>query len=214
MTTVEIIGDIVVPDTELVRDATALIREAENDLLFNHSRRVYLFGALQGRLRGLQPDLELLYVGAMFHDIGLTERYRTSMARFEVDGANAARDFLRDHGVDKASIRKVWLSIALHTTPNIPEFLDPEIALVTAGVETDVLGIGRDDLSPEALQAVTAAHPRPDFKRQILQAFTDGMKHRPLSTFGTVNADVLAHFDPSFVRDDFVEIINNNSWPE
>jgi HD superfamily phosphodiesterase len=214
MTTVEIIGDIVVPDTELVRDATALIREAENDLLFNHSRRVYLFGALQGRLRGLQPDLELLYVGAMFHDIGLTERYRTSMARFEVDGANAARDFLRDHGVDKASIRKVWLSIALHTTPNIPEFLDPEIALVTAGVETDVLGIGRDDLSPEALQAVTAAHPRPDFKRQILQAFTDGMKHRPLSTFGTVNADVLAHFDPSFVRDDFVEVINNNSWPE
>ena len=214
MTTVEIIGDIVVPDTELVRDATALIREAENDLLFNHSRRVYLFGALQGRLRGLQPDLELLYVGAMFHDIGLTERYRTSMARFEVDGANAARDFLRDQGVDKASIRKVWLSIALHTTPNIPEFLDPEIALVTAGVETDVLGIGRDDLSPEALQAVTAAHPRPDFKRQILQAFTDGMKHRPLSTFGTVNADVLAHFDPSFVRDDFVEVINNNSWPE
>ncbi len=214
MTTVEIIGDIVVPDTELVRDATALIREAENDLLFNHSRRVYLFGALQGRLRGLQPDLELLYVGAMFHDIGLTERYRTSMARFEVDGANAARDFLRDHGVDEASIRKVWLGIALHTTPNIPEFLDPEIALVTAGVETDVLGIGRDDLSPEALRAVTAAHPRPDFKHQILQAFTDGMKHRPLSTFGTVNADVLAHFDPSFVRDDFVEIINNNSWPE
>jgi HD superfamily phosphodiesterase len=214
MTTVEIIGDIVVPDTELVRDATTFIREAENDLLFNHSRRVYLFGALQGRLRGLQPDLELLYVGAMFHDIGLTERYRTSMARFEVDGANAARAFLREHGVDEASIRKVWLGIALHTTPNIPEFLDPEIALVTAGVETDVLGIGRDDLSPEALRAVTDAHPRPNFKRQILQAFTDGMKHRPLSTFGTVNADVLAHFDPSFVREDFVEIIHNNSWPE
>jgi HD superfamily phosphodiesterase len=213
-TSVETIADIVIPDTPLVRDVTALIRDAENDLLFDHSRRVFLFGALQGRRRGLQPDLELLYVGAMFHDIGLTEPYRNSAQRFEVDGANAARDFLRQHGVDEGDARKVWLSIALHTTPNVPEFLEPEIALVTAGVETDVLGIGRDDLSQETLAAVTAAHPRPDFKRRILQAFTDGNKHRPHSTFGNVNADVLAHFDPSFVRDDFVEIILNNGWPE
>ena len=213
-TSVETIADIVVPDTALVRDITAFIRETEDDLLFNHSRRVFLFGALQGRRRGLEPDLELLYAGAMFHDIGLTEGYRDSMLRFEVDGANAARDFLRERGVDEAKIRTVWLGIALHTTPAVPEFLDPEIALVTAGVETDVLGIGRDDLSPEALQAVTAAHPRPDFKRRILAAFNDGMKHRPHSTFGTVNDDVLAHFDPSFVRDDFVEIILDNTWPE
>jgi HD superfamily phosphodiesterase len=213
-TSCETIADIVIPDTPLVRDVTAFIREAENDLLFDHSRRVFLFGALQGRRRGLQPDVELLYVGAMFHDIGLTEPYRTSAQRFEVDGANAARDFLLQRGVDEGDARKVWLSIALHTTPNVPEFLEPEIALVTAGVETDVLGIGRDDLSPEALAAVTTAHPRPDFKRRILQAFTDGNKHRPRSTFGNVNADVLEHFDPSFVRDDFVEIILNNSWPE
>jgi HD superfamily phosphodiesterase len=213
-TSVETIADIVIPDTALVRDVTAFIREAENDLLFDHSRRVFLFGALQGRRRGLQPDLELLYVGAMFHDIGLTEAYRTSAHRFEVDGANAARDFLLARGVDEADARKVWLSIALHTTPNVPEFLEPEIALVTAGVETDVLGIGRDDLAPEALAAVTAAHPRPDFKRRILAAFNDGMKHRPDSTFGTMNDDVLQHFDPGFVRDNFVEIILNNSWPE
>jgi len=197
-----------------VHDVTDYIRAHENDLLFDHSRRVFLFGALQGLRRGLRPDLELLYVGAMFHDIGLTEGYRTSNLRFEVDGANAARDFLLQHGVDEADARKVWLSIALHTTPSVPEFLEPEIALVTAGVETDVLGIGRDDLSPDQLAAVTAAHPRPDFKRSILQAFTDGFKHRPHSTFGTVNADVLQHYDPSFVRDDFVEIILKNSWPE
>jgi HD superfamily phosphodiesterase len=213
-TSVETIADIAIPDTPLVRDVTAFIREAENDLLFDHSRRVFLFGALQGRRRGLQPDLELLYAGAMFHDIGLTDAYRTSTLRFEVDGANAAREFLLERGVDEVDARKVWLSIALHTTPNVPEFLEPEIALVTAGVETDVLGIGRDDLSAEALAAVTAAHPRPDFKRRILRAFTDGNKHRPRSTFGNVNADVLEHFDPLFVRDDFVEIIHNNSWPE
>ncbi len=213
-TSAETIAHIVIPDTTLVRDATAFIRDVENDLLFHHSRRVFLFGALQGIRRGLQPDLELLYVGAMFHDIGLTDRYRTSALRFEVDGANAAREFLLDRGADEGDARKVWLSIALHTTPNVPEFLESEIALVTAGVETDVLGIGRDDLPPDALEVVTAAHPRPDFKRRILQAFTDGMKHRPETTFGTVNADVLEHFDPSFVRDDFVDIILKNSWPE
>src|SRR4030088_1897277 len=202
------------PDPPLVRDVPALIRDAEDDLLFDHSRRVFLFGALQGRRRGLEPNLELLYAGAMFHDLGLTERYRTSTLRFEVDSANAARAFLLERGVDEADAAKVWLSIALHTTPGIPEFLEPEIALVTAGVETDVLGIDRDELSPAALAAVTAAHPRPDFKRRILQAFTDGNKHRPRSTFGNVNADVLEHFDPSFVREDFVEIILNNSWPE
>jgi HD superfamily phosphodiesterase len=208
------IAGIAIPDTPLTREITEYIRDTEDELLFNHSRRVFLFGTLQGQRRGLQPDPELLYAGAMFHDIGLTESYRTSMLRFEVDGANAARDFLLERGVDEATARKVWLSIALHTTPGVPEFLDPEIALVTAGVETDVLGMGRSDLSRDAIEAVTAAHPRPDFKNRILRAFNDGMKHRPDSTFGTMNDDVLQHFDDSFVRDNFVQIILNSSWPE
>lgn len=208
------IADVAIPDTPLARDITDFIRGAEDDLLFKHSRRVFLFGVLQGRRRGLQPHLELLYAGAMFHDLGLTERCRGSSLRFEVDGANAARDFLLERGVDKADARKVWLGIALHTTPGVPEFLEPEVALVTAGVETDVLGIGRDDLDPEDLAAVTAAHPRPDFKRRILGAFNDGMKHRPHTTFGTCNADVLERFDPTFVRDNFVDTILNNTWPE
>ena len=209
------IAGIELPDTALVRETTEYIRDVEDDLLFHHSRRVFYFGALQGLRRGLQPDLELLYVGAMFHDIGLTDGYRTSsQLRFEVDGADAARDFLLQRGVDEAAARKVWLGIALHTTPGVPEFLEPEIALVTAGVETDVLGIGLDNLTPEVLSAVTAAHPRPDFKNRILQAFTDGVRQRPGSTFGTVNADVLSHFDDTFVREDFVEVILANKWPE
>src|SRR6476620_11517993 len=212
--TTQTIAGIAIPDSPLVRDTTEYIRDVEDDLLFDHSRRVFLFGALQGRRRGLDPDLELLYVGAMFHDVGLTQQYRDSMLRFEIDGANAAEKFLRDRGYDDSVVRKVWLSIALHTTPDVPEFLDPEIALVTAGVETDVLGIGRDDLTEEARKAVTAAHPRPDFKRRILRAFNDGNKHLPHSTFGNVNADVLEYFDPSFVRDDFVDIIRNNCWSE
>jgi hypothetical protein len=209
------VAGLTVPDTSLTRDITDYVREAEDDLLFHHSRRVYFFGVMQGRRRGLHPDLELLYAGAMFHDVGLTEPHRsTSTLRFEVDSANVARDFLIDRDVDAALVRMVWLGIALHTTPGVPQFLDPEIALVSAGVETDVLGIDRDALPPEALAAVTAAHPRPDFKRGILTAFTDGMRNRPHTTFGTVNADVLDHGDPSFARDNFVKVILASGWPE
>lgn len=210
----EIIAGITIPDTALVKDATAYIREREDDLLFDHSRRVFLFGALQGRARGLDPDLELLYVGALFHDIGLTEAYRSSHLRFEVDGANAARDFLIAHGASEDDAEVVWLGIALHTTPAIPEFLAPEIALLTAGVETDVLGLDLEVLTNADRAAVTAAHPRSDFKRRILAAFTEGNVHRPETTFGNVNADVLTHFLPGYVRQDFVETIRGNAWPE
>ncbi|MFL4910168.1 HD domain-containing protein [Streptomyces sp. MMS24-I2-30] len=210
----ENIAGVDIPDTRLAAEATELVRAAESPLLFDHSRRVYLFGMLQGQRRGLKPDPELLYVGAMFHDLGLTERYRTTDQRFEIDGANEARRFLREHEAGPDEVRRVWTAIALHTTPGVPEFMEPEVALVTAGVETDVLGIGRDDLDPAEIEAVTDAHPRPDFKRRILQAFTEGFKDRPDTTSGTVNADVLAHFVPGFKRVDFVEVIQNNSWPE
>jgi hypothetical protein len=211
---IETIAGIRVPDSALARDVTDFVRDVEDDLLFNHSRRVFFFGALQGLRRGLQSDLELLYAAAMFHDIGLTERYRTSTVRFEVDGANAAREFLAAYGIDQAAADTVWLGIALHTTPGVPEFLAPEVALLQAGVEVDVVGVGREDLAPETLAAVTAAHPRPQFKQGILAAFNDGMKHRPQTTSGTMNADVLAHFDPSLAGVDFADKILNNSWPE
>lgn len=108
----------------------------------------------------------------------------------------------------------MWTAIALHTTPGVPEFMEPEVALVTAGVEYDVLGIGYYDIRETDRAAVTALHPRPDFKRCILQAFTDGITLRPETTFGTVNADVLERFVPGFKRLNFVDIIEHSAWPE
>jgi hypothetical protein len=210
----EIIAGIEVPDTALVREATSVAREATDDVVFDHSRRVFLWGSLKAQGRGLDLDHELAYVGAMFHDLGLTQKYRTTSRRFELDGAEIARTFLRAHGRSAADAEKVWLAIALHTTPEVPKELDPEVAVVTLGVETDVLGLELDRISEADRAAVLAAHPRPNFKNRILQAFNEGMKDRPDTTFGTMNDDVLAHFDPAFVRTDFVEIIQKNAWPE
>jgi hypothetical protein len=210
----DVIAGVEIPDSPVVRAATELVREAADDLLFHHSRRVYLWGSLKGRYRGLEADPELLYVGAMFHDLGLTEGYRTTGRRFEIDGAETARTFLLDHGYSEADARQVWYAIALHTTPGVPEHLAPEIGLVTLGVEADVLGFDLDQITPEQIAEVTAAHPRPDFKNRILTAFYRGMKDRPDTTFGTMNDDVIAHFDPSFRRADFAGIILGSAWPE
>jgi hypothetical protein len=205
---------VTVPDTRLARDATELVRASTTDLVYHHSRRVFWFGSLQARNRGLSFDPELLYVGAMFHDLGLNEQFRGSGRRFEVDSADEARRFMQGHGVPEDSIRRVWTAIALHTTPGIPEFMEPEVALVTAGVEYDVLGIGFEDVSDADRAEITALHPRPNFKRNILQAFTEGIAPKPETTFGNVKADVLERFIPGYQRANFVDIIENSAWPE
>ncbi|MFD8719109.1 HD domain-containing protein [Streptomyces sp. NPDC059629] len=210
----EVVAGITIPDTELVASATKLVRDAADETLFNHSRRVFLWGSLKAAARGLDVDPELAYVGGLFHDLGLTSRYATKTRRFELDGAEAARTFLLEHGRSEEDARNVWLAIALHTTPEIPSYLAPETAVVTLGVETDVLGIDLHEITDAQRAEVVAAHPRPDFKNRILKAFYEGMADRPDTTFGTMNDDVLAHFDPSFQRKDFVEIIQNNAWPE
>src|SRR3989449_994175 len=204
---------VTVPDTKLARDATELVREATTDLVYHHSRRVFWWGSLQGGNRGLSFDPELLYLGAMFHDLGLNQEFRGSGRRFEVDGADEARRFLQGHGVPEDSIRRVWTAIALHTTPGIPQFMEPEVALVTAGVEYDVLGIGYYDISDAERAEITALHPRPGFKRRILQTFTEGIAPRPETTFGNVKADVLERFVPGFKRVNFVDVVQNSAWP-
>jgi hypothetical protein len=214
LTTKQTAAGVTIPDTKLAREATELVRDSTTDLVYNHSRRVFWFGSLQGRNRGLSFDPELLYIGAMFHDLGLNEQFRSSGRRFEVDSADEARRFLQGHRVPEDSIRRVWTAIALHTTPGVPEFMEPEVALVTAGVEYDVLGIGYHDISDADRAEITTLHPRPDFKRSILQAFTEGIAPKPETTFGNVKADVLDRFVPGYQRGNFVDIIENSDWPE
>jgi hypothetical protein len=207
------IAGVKIPDSKLAREATELVRETESPLLFNHSTRVYYFGALAGARRGLKFDPELLYIGAMFHDMGLTPRYSRKADRFEVDGANSARAFLRQHNISEQDIDTVWTAIALHTTPGIPQYMHPVIALVTAGVEMDVLGIGYADFSDADREAVVRAYPRSAyFKEDIIRAFYDGIKHKPQTTFGNVKADVLADKDPTFQRENFCTVIRRSAW--
>jgi hypothetical protein len=214
MTTQQTAAGVTVPDTKLAGDATELIRGSVSDVIYHHSRRVFWFGSLQGRNRGRSWDPELLYFGAMFQDLGLNGEFRKSGRRFEVDSADEARRFLQGHGVPEDSIRRVRTAIALHATPGIPEFMEPEVALVSAGVGYDVLGFGYHEISEADRAEIVALHPRPDFKRRGLQAFLEGIAPRPETTRGTVWADLLERLVPGYQRVSFVDIVENSDWPE
>ena len=208
------IDGVTIPDTQLAREITELVRDTESALLFHHSSRVYYFGALAGKQRDLLFDPELLYAGAMFHDMGLTPQHSSATERFEVDGANPARDFLRSHGIDRAEVDTVWTAIALHTTPGIPQHMHPVVALVTAGVEMDVLGLTYNQYSAQERDVIVRAHPRSDhFKEDIIQTFYNGIRHKPETTFGNVKADVIADKEPDFKRGNFCSVIRESAWP-
>jgi HD superfamily phosphodiesterase len=207
------VSGISIPDSKLARDAAQLIRETEGDLLFQHSTRVYYWAALAGKRKGLAFDPELLYVAAMFHDFGLTAAYGESHLRYEVDGANAARDFLRSHGISEADSERIWLAIALHTTNGISAHLFPIAALVAEGANMDLVGAGYDDFTAAQRNAVEAAHPHPpQFAEDFMQALYNSLKHRPETTQGTGLADVMGYKDPHFSRRDFSSLMNKSHW--
>jgi hypothetical protein len=206
------IAGIPIPDSTLAREATEFVHDVSTQLLFDHSRRVFLWGSLQGEKLGLDYDPELLYVGALFHDIGLVEGHRSVHERFEIDGANAARDFLERHGLPEERVMTVWESIALHTTPEVPRYKQPEVRLVTLGVEYDVLGLHHEELSAEQRDAVVAAHPRTGFKTGIVEAFSAGMRDKPETAFGTMNTDILEATVPGYVRPSFCDFIRGSRF--
>jgi hypothetical protein len=180
------VNGIAIPDSRLCREITELVRDVESELLFNHSSRVFYFGALTGKRCELRVDHELLY---------------------------AARDFLSARGISPADIELVWMAVALHTTPGIPVHMHPIVALVSAGVRLDVVGVGYDELPEAHREAVVAAYPRPpQFAEDIIQAFFDGMKHKPETAYGTINADVLAEKDPHYVRGNYCSAIRGSRW--
>jgi HD superfamily phosphodiesterase len=205
--------EVAPPDSALSRAITEFVRDTASELLFTHSMRVFYWASLTGRRRALQFDPELLHAAALFHDLGLTPAYHSSDLRFEVDGANAARDFLKSHGVPEADVERTWLAIALHTSPGIAEHLHPEIALIHSATALDVVGRGFDALPEEELEAVLARYPRePGFKERIIDIFYEALKNRPETTIGSLNDDYLACRDPRFQRTDVCTLIRNSPW--
>lgn len=214
MNMVNSVAGVKIPDSKIAKEAADLLREYGSELLWNHSNRAYLFGEIQGREAGLKYDSELLYVSALFHDLGLTSQYSSPDKRFEVDGANAARSFLQQHSMEDESVRLVWDAIALHTTIGVAEYKESEVSLLYSGVGLDVMGDGYHQFPEKLREEVVSAYPRNNFKEKILPAFYEGFKHKPETTFGNIKADVCERFMPDYKSPDFCECVLHSPWKE
>jgi HD domain len=206
------IAGVAIPDSALAREATEFVQDASTQLLFDHSRRVFLWASMRAEQLSLGYDAELLYVGAMFHDVGLLVGHRSAHERFEIDGANAARAFLERHGLPEEQVMTVWESIALHTTRQVPNYKQPEVRLVALGVQYDLFGSPFDALSPEQRDAVLGAHPRTNFKTGIIEAFAAGISYKPHTADGTTMTDILEATVPGYVRPNICDAIRNSCF--
>ena len=208
------IAGIKAPDSQLAKDAADILREHGNDLLWNHSNRVYYFGAEFARKENQTHEPELLYVSALFHDLGLTDKYMSDDLRFEVDGANAARQFLETYNLPENTVQLVWDAIALHTTPGVAEHKQAEVAMLFHGIGLDVMGDRFDEFPAEKRDAILDAFPRNNFKQEIIPAFYEGFKHKPETTFGNMKEDVVKHFRPDYENKNFCTCILHSPWNE
>jgi hypothetical protein len=208
------IAGITIPDSSIAREATDLLLTHGTEFIYNHSLRVFLFSELNAKRNSLVHDSELLYVASVFHDLGLVPHYSSPDLRFEVDGANAARDFLKSHGLPKESLQLVWDTIALHTTIGIAEHKENEVALMYSGVGLDVMGEGYENLSTENREEIVAAFPRNDFKNKIIPTFFGGFEHKTETTFGNIKADVCSFMIPNFHKKNFCDCILHSPWSE
>ena len=203
-----------IPDSVLANEATDILREHSTDLLFNHSIRVYLFAVQQGRHQQLRFDHELLYVAAAFHDLGLIKQFSSQNERFEIDSANAARQFLNTHNIAEDQVQAVWEAIALHTTPGIPKYMRPEVALLNSGVLLDVLGVGFDQFPAELREEIVSRYPRKNFRRDFINEYYAGFAHKPATTYGTVNAGVYEFFNPGYKSPNACDLIAASPFPD
>lgn len=203
-----------VPDTQLTREGTGLLREFSTPLLFNHSHRVFFWAEEQGKRTGQTFDVELLFVSAAFHDLGLLRKFSSEDDRFEVDSANAVRQFLEHHEVADQRIQTAWDAIALHTTPGIAAYKPIEVELLYNGIGLDVLGIGYESFPADVRERVVAQYPRVSFKHGIADAFFRGFEHKAMTTEGTCNEDICSHFIRNYRRSNFYEQILNSPFQD
>ena len=208
-----VLAGIEVPDTALVRDAIDLSRSLLEPYLFNHVMRCWLFGILLSEGAELAPDSELLAVSAVLHDLGLTDRY-TAENRFEVDGANAARAFLKDRGISAQQMQVVWDAIALHTTPSIALHKEPEVAMTHSGITVDVIGIGLNRIPQDKQRAILTEFPRLAFKNQFKTCLCNVVRRKPASSFDNVLRDLGVRYVEGFTAPSFADLFANAPFSE
>jgi hypothetical protein len=207
------VAGVSLPRRRFAHYAANIARAALPAVVVRHAYRVFVFASLESKRAGIPVMADLLFVSAHFAHLGLSSNYARSLQRYELDGADAAREFLDNEGVRHVHSAAVWDAISLHTTPGVPERMDGLTRLLAYGVRADLFGEGVEILPHDIRSEILLAFPRgDDFVSKYLEAVGRGIKHRPDTTFGTVSADVLERYSPAFCRGNFCGRMYGSCW--
>ncbi len=207
------IEGVTIPDSPICQASLDYAKRVSEPYLFNHLMRTYAFGVLAGKQAGASIDLELLFVGALLHDLGLTAEVPVQ-DRFEVEGADAAKAFLAEQGMDERRIDVVWDAIALHTTMSVPQRKRPEIALVQTGAGIDVGVIPLAAVSADKLEEVLEAWPRLGMKKAIIDTLGGLLARGRGAANSHVVRDVGERTVDGFPNVNFCDVILNSAFAE
>jgi hypothetical protein len=207
-----VLGGITVIDTPLTARAMDHARTHSEPFLFNHAVRSWLFAVRLGQLQGVPHDAEVVAVGTLLHDLGLTDSF-TGPKRFEIEGADAARAFAREQGVDDHRGQLIWDSVALNSTPSIGLYKEAEVALCTAGIGVE-FGFQYDRIPPNEMKSILAAFPRLEMKRWFTDSVCRIVETKPETTYDNFAGDFGERFVPGYQRPSTVDFLMNAPFEE
>ena len=209
----QVLGGITVINTPLIAGVMEYARIHSEPYLFNHAVRSWLFAVRLGELQNLPHDPEVVAVGTLLHDLGLTDSF-TGPKRFEIEGADAARAFAREQGLlDDRRLQLIWDSVALNSTPSIGLNKEAEVALCTAGIGVE-FGFQYDRIPPEEMKSILAAYPRLEMKRRFADSVCHIVKTKPETTYDNFAGDFGQRFVPGYQRPSTVDFLMNAPFEE
>jgi hypothetical protein len=207
-----VLGGITVIDTPLITQAIEYARIHSEPYLFNHAVRSWLFAVRLGQLDRVPHDAEVVAVGTLLHDLGLTHSF-TGPKRFEIEGADAARAFAREQGVNDHRVQLIWDGVALNSTPSIGLYKEPEVVLCTAGIGVE-FGFQYDRIPPNEMKSILAAFPRLQMKRRFTDSVCRIVKTKPETTYDNFAGDFGERFVPGYHRPSTVDFLMNAPFEE
>jgi hypothetical protein len=204
---------IQVPATPVVDRAMEYARKKCEPYLFNHVVRSWLFAARIGQLQNIEHDAEVVAVGTLLHDITLNDRF-AGPRRFEVEGADLARTFATDIGFDKRRAQLIWDSVALNSTPSIGLHKEAEVALCTAGVCLDVVGLQYGVIPSDEMKKIVDEFPRLGMKSRMTRCFCSIAQSHPQTTYDNFVRDFGERFVPGYKAPSAVDFVANAPFDE
>jgi hypothetical protein len=208
-----LVAGITVPDSPLIAEAIAYARQLSEPYLFNHALRSWLFAARIGQIKAIDCDLEVVAVGTILHDIGLTDGV-PGPHRFEVNGADAALAFIRDRGLSDRRAQLIWDLVALNSTPSIALHKEPEVVLGTMGIGLDYGGFGLEAVPPADIAAIVGAYPRLRMKDRFAETCRHLVEAKPETSYGSFLSDFGERFVPGYRPVSTVDLLMNAPFAE